>query len=104
VSADHVFLDRATGAHVLRGLRLGSDLHPEDGATLIVNAALGTGQNLHMTGPGIDGRIDVRVSDLPDGFWQIRAKVMRDPIGFEIFLTDGAGVLGVPRSTRVEVL
>ena len=29
---------------------------------------------------------------------------MRYPMGFEIFLVDGARILGVPRSTVVEVL
>lgn len=103
-SADHVFLHHVTGAHVLRDLRRGSDLHPEDGATVVANAAHGTGQYLRLTGPGIDGRIDVQVGGLPDGFWQMRARAMRYPTGFELFLTDGAQVLGVPRSTQVEIL
>lgn len=103
-SADHVFLDHVTDAHVLRDLRRGSDLHPEDGATLVANAALGSGQRLRLTGPGIDGGIDVHVGGLPDGFWQMRAQAMRYPTGFELFLTDGTRALGVPRSTHVEVL
>jgi len=102
-AADHVFLDHMSNAKLLRDLRLGSDLHPEDGATLVVNAALGTGQRLRLTGPGIDGRTDIRVGGLPDDFWQMRARVMRYPTGFEMFLTDGADVLALPRSTQVEV-
>ena len=103
-SADHVFVDHMTSADMLRDLAQGSDLHPEAGATLIVNAVLGTGQRLRLTGPGIETAIELQVGGLPDGFWQMRAQVMRYPTGFEVFLTDGADVLGVPRSTKVEVL
>jgi alpha-D-ribose 1-methylphosphonate 5-triphosphate synthase subunit PhnH len=89
---------------MLRDLRQGSDMHPEDGATLILMATLGTGQALRLTGPGVDGHIDVRVDGLTDGFWQMRRDVMRYPMGFEIFLIDGSRVMGLPRSTTVEVL
>lgn len=102
--ADHVILPADQTPAMLRALRQGSDLHPEDGATLILEATLGTGQALRLTGPGVDGQIDVRVAGLCDGFWQMRRDVMRYPIGFEIFLIDGSRVMGLPRSTTVEVL
>jgi alpha-D-ribose 1-methylphosphonate 5-triphosphate synthase subunit PhnH len=89
---------------MLRDLRQGSDLHPEEGATLVLAATLGEGQALRLTGPGVDGLVDVKIGGLPDGFWDMRRDVMRYPMGFEIFLIDGARVLGLPRSTAVEVL
>ncbi|MFW2544842.1 phosphonate C-P lyase system protein PhnH [Primorskyibacter sp. 2E107] len=103
-AADHVFADRLDSAAVLRTLRQGSDLHPEDGATLVLEATLGRGQRLRMTGPGVDGAVEIAVGGLPDGFWQERTRVMRYPMGFDLFLTSGARVLGVPRSTAVEVV
>ena len=102
--ADHVILPATQTPAMLRDLRQGSDMHPEDGATLILMATLGTGQALRLTGPGVDGQIDVQVDGLADGFWQMRRDVMRYPMGFEIFLIDGSRVIGLPRSTTVEVL
>lgn len=102
--ADHLFFDALPAADVLKRISLGSDLYPETGATLVCNAAIGAGQALRLTGPGCNGAVQVQVSGLPEGFWQIRARVLRYPLGFELFIVDGAHVLGAPRSTKVEVL
>lgn len=103
-AADHVFAKLLPQANVLRHLRCGSDLYPENGATLVLNADLSVGPALRLTGPGIDGVVDLSVGGLPDGFWSERARSMRYPMGFEIFLIDGSRVLGLPRSTKAEVL
>ena len=103
-AADHVFMSRLPGADILGRLHCGSDLYPDEGATLVTDAAFGTGERLRLMGPGVDGVVEVSVGGLPGGFWQERARVMRYPMGFELFLVDGDQVVGVPRSTRVEVL
>ncbi|MBQ2259766.1 MAG: phosphonate C-P lyase system protein PhnH [Loktanella sp.] len=103
-AADHVFARDLAQADLLRDLRCGSDLYPEDGATLVINADLSVGTALRLTGPGIDGAVDLSIGGLPDGFWAERARIMRYPMGFEIFLIDGSRVLGLPRSTQIEVL
>jgi alpha-D-ribose 1-methylphosphonate 5-triphosphate synthase subunit PhnH len=103
-AAGHVFAGVLDTAAILRSLRCGSDLYPDEGATLVAAANLGGGAAVRLTGPGIDGSVALTIGGLPDGFWQIRAEVMRYPMGFEVFLIDGARVLGLPRSTRVEVL
>lgn len=102
--ADHVFLGAAHSADVLKRLSQGSDLHPEDGATLVLPVRLGEGAALRLSGPGIETTETVTLGGLPDGFWQMRADIMRYPQGFELFLLDGARVLGVPRTTIVEAL
>lgn len=102
--ADHLFFDSLPDADTLEQINLGSDLYPEIGATLVCNAVLGQGVHLRLSGPGCNGPVDVQVAGLPDGFWQNRARLMRYPMGFEVFLIDGAQVLGVPRSCHVEVL
>jgi alpha-D-ribose 1-methylphosphonate 5-triphosphate synthase subunit PhnH len=102
--ADHVFLGPLQSAESLMGLCMGSDLYPDDGATVVVPVTLNAGQTLRLTGPGIETHCDVAVSGLPDGFWQLRDDLIRFPMGFDLFLTDGTEVLGVPRSTMVEVL
>ncbi len=102
--ADHVFAGLLADTTILQTLRCGSDLYPEDGATLVLNVDLSAGDRLRFSGPGVDGAGEVLIGGLPDGFWQMREKVMRYPMGFELFLVDDARILGVPRSTIVEVL
>ncbi|MEO1538133.1 MAG: phosphonate C-P lyase system protein PhnH [Pseudomonadota bacterium] len=102
--ADHVFIDAISDLGLLDQLSLGSDLYPETGATLVMPAQFGGGSALRLTGPGVDGEVIVRVDGLYPAFWEKRRNVMRYPMGFELFLIDGDRVLGLPRSTNVEVL
>lgn len=102
-AADHLFL-RQVPDDCPQALRQGSDLYPEEGATLVAEARIGTGLALRLTGPGIDGAENVRVGGIDAEFWGRRARVMRYPMGVELFIVDGTRVLGFPRSTHVEVL
>lgn len=102
--ADHVFFGTMTASEPFAQIAIGSDLYPDDGATIIIRAGFGTGQTLRLTGPGVDGSITVQVDGLPDGFWAARAAHIRYPMGFDLLLLDGDQVIGVPRSTIVEVL
>ncbi|SLN19626.1 Alpha-D-ribose 1-methylphosphonate 5-triphosphate synthase subunit PhnH [Pseudoruegeria aquimaris] len=102
--ADHLFLGEMRDLSVLDQLRLGSDLYPDEGATVIARARLGEGQALRLKGPGIDGSMSLRVSGLPDGLWHKRADLIRYPMGFELILLDGDRLAALPRSTLVEVL
>lgn len=102
--ADHVFLSVPDGAQVLARLSHGSDLYPDGGATVVIAARLQGRSTLRMSGPGISGQIDVAVDGLPEGFWQMRARLMRYPMGVDLLLLDTDRVLGVPRSVTVEVL
>jgi alpha-D-ribose 1-methylphosphonate 5-triphosphate synthase subunit PhnH len=103
-AADHVFLGRLEDAFLLAGLRLGSDLYPDGGATVVVRGEIGRGPALCVTGPGVDGRLELRLGGLPDGFWEMRAGLTRYPMGFDLFVLDGAEIVGLPRSTAVEAL
>ncbi|MEL6913060.1 MAG: phosphonate C-P lyase system protein PhnH [Pseudomonadota bacterium] len=102
--ADHVFLGATPKPEVLSRLAVGSDLYPDGGATVFVTVTLGEGAALRLTGPGVNGACDLRVAGLADGFWQARAARSRYPMGFDLFIQDGARIIGVPRSTCVEVL
>lgn len=103
-AADHVFATAPDDASFLDRLSLGSDLYPETGATLVMPARFGSGPALRLSGPGVDGQVTVRIDGLPSGFWAKRRALMRYPMGFEMFLIDGDRVMGLPRSTDVEML
>lgn len=103
-NADHVFAGRLQDVSILKDLQIGSDLYPDDGATLIAHATLGEGSTLRLRGPGVDGAHDVSIGGLPERFWEMRKRVMRYPTGFELLLVDGDQLMASPRSTDVEVL
>lgn len=101
--ADYAFLGDLADAQTLHALRAGSDLYPDDAATAVLRVRIGTGTLLRLAGPGVNGSIELAVDGLPDGFWQTREQLIRYPMGFDLFLLDGARVVGIPRSTKVEV-
>ena len=100
--ADHVFLGTMTTSDHLAETAIGSDYYSEDGATLIIRASVGSGAEVRLIGPGIDGAVTLKLGGLPNGFWKARAARLRYPMGFDLFFVDGARVIGVPRSTTVE--
>jgi alpha-D-ribose 1-methylphosphonate 5-triphosphate synthase subunit PhnH len=102
--ADHVFLSSLEGMEArLATIRCGSALYPDDGATLVANVRHGIGQRVRLSGPGVDGTLDVTLGISP-GFWAMRAMLCAYPEGFDMLLVDGRSVIGIPRSTLVEVL
>lgn len=102
--ADHVFLSSLEGAEArLVALRCGSALYPDDGATLVAAVRHGVGQRVRLSGPGVDGVLDVTLGIAP-GFWAMRAMLCAYPEGFDMLLVDGRSVIGIPRSTLVEVI
>jgi alpha-D-ribose 1-methylphosphonate 5-triphosphate synthase subunit PhnH len=105
--ADHAFLSGLEPAR-LAEVAVGSDLYPDDGATVVAPArlglGLGLGQRLRLTGPGIETFADVLIDAVDARVWALRAARCRYPAGFDLFLIDGAKIMGLPRSTQVEVL
>lgn len=102
--ADHVFLGSLGSAERLNEVDLGSDLYPDDGATIILRATIGSGPDLRLTGPGIDGMETLRLDGVPCDMWDLRKRLIRYPRGFDLFIIDGTKVVGLPRSTNIEVL
>ena len=100
--ADHVFLSSLEAAQIA-GLRCGSALYPDDGATLVAAVRHGTGHRVRLSGPGIKGA-HVATLGVPPAFWAMRAMLCAYPEGFDMLLVDGRSVIGIPRSTQVEVL
>jgi len=81
----------------------GTITDPDEGATVIVACEVGEGQALHLHGPGIQHTNEVRIDRLPVEFWHLRAAKISYPLGIDIFLVDGGQVVGLPRTTVVEI-
>lgn len=77
---------------------IGQPDYPDRSATLIVEMAEVSAHGPRLTGPGIKGA--ARLS-LPETA-AFAANGALFPLGFDCFLTAGARVSGLPRSTRVE--
>lgn len=103
-TADHLFVEQlGDDLSALASLNCGSALYPDDGATLVIAAPLDRGQLLRLRGPGVDGTLEPRIA-LPVAFWKLREALCLYPEGFELFVVDGQKVIGIPRSTTIEVL
>jgi alpha-D-ribose 1-methylphosphonate 5-triphosphate synthase subunit PhnH len=102
--ADHCFLSLGSSIDRLAQVAVGSALYPDDGATVVAAAQFGTGQRLRLNGPGIETHAEVTLDGIAPGFWALRAALCRYPAGFDLFLICGARVIGLPRSTTIEVL
>jgi alpha-D-ribose 1-methylphosphonate 5-triphosphate synthase subunit PhnH len=102
--ADFVFCRASELAALLPKVKIGSDLYPDDGATLIVSARLAKGDKLRLSGPGIKSHEDVALAGFERAVWDQRTKQIRYPTGFDMLIVDGAQLMALPRSTKVEVL
>ena len=87
----------------LREAPVGTYLYPDRSATLVLGCRFELGVLLHLTGPGIQDIVDIDVSGIPDDFWMLRASACAYPLGWDVFLVSGDEVIGLPRTTRVEV-
>lgn len=104
--AGYVFtvLDTAEKVAALAELKVGSLTYPDEGASLFIPAQFGFGQRLRLSGPGIKDEVSIAIDGVDQAFWKFREQTIRYPLGFDVFLVDGAQVVGLPRSTKVEVL
>lgn len=104
--ADYVFVPLATAAEVdsVSSLHIGTLAYPDNAATLFASARLGEGLKLSLSGPGIEDSVTIEVDGVDASFWTLRARAIRYPLGFDLYLVDGDTVVGIPRSTKVEVL
>jgi len=81
----------------------GNYLSPDEAATLVIGVEFGAGQSLRLRGPGIKQEVELRVKGLPVAFWQLRARLNKYPMGWDIFLVGQGHVVGLPRTTQIEV-
>lgn len=87
---------------IIKTASVGTMLYPDQAATLIIGCKLGEGMALYLTGPGIQNENTVQVNVDP-ALWQLRDRVSKYPLGWDIFLVDGNHVVGLPRTTQIRV-
>lgn len=104
--ADYVFAsaDTREKASAFASLRIGTLAYPDHAATLFVPAKFGFGSRLRLTGPGVKDSLTIAIHGIDAAFWQVRAKAIRYPLGWDVYLIDSDRVIGLPRSTKIEVL
>ncbi|WP_440409559.1 phosphonate C-P lyase system protein PhnH [Neorhizobium petrolearium] len=83
----------------------GTQEYPDRSTTLMIEvAALDEGQQLTLTGPGIQDATTTRVRGLPDVFPRLWAENRAlFPRGIDVILTAGKTLLCLPRTTKIAV-
>ncbi len=82
--------------------RIGVDQYPDRSATLLVAVpSLGGGAVRRLTGPGIKDARDVAPAGDLAAFWAAWARNgALYPLGYDAFLFDDAGAIGLPRGVK----
>ncbi|PMS35473.1 phosphonate C-P lyase system protein PhnH [Trinickia symbiotica] len=84
---------------------LGTPEEPQGSATLLIRVdALEGGRPLTLSGPGIRSSVRAAPLGIADTFWHARAALATQaPCGVDCYLVCGRSVIGIPRTTRVEL-
>jgi len=78
---------------------------PQHSATLLIRvAALDGGRPLTLSGPGIRSSIRIAPAGIVESFWHERTALSAQaPCGIDCYFFCGRSVIGVPRTTHVEL-
>lgn len=91
------------GSAALEGFSAGSDEEPEGSATVIFQVeALGVGDEVRLSGPGLAGEEILAVTGLPEGFakfWQGNRRLF--PRGIDVILCAGDRLAALPRTVEI---
>ncbi len=82
---------------------LGTITDPDQSATLVIACELGHGRRLHLSGPGIQHATHLQIDALPTDFWRLRSELNHYPLGIDLFLVASDQVVGVPRTTVIDL-
>ena len=99
------YLHDAGSMPPLDAFSLGDPKTPEDAAMLFIRVdSLTEGTSMSWRGPGIRDSHAVQLTGVPASFWQERALLASQfPCGIDCYFMHGGSVIGLPRTTRVEV-
>ncbi len=92
----------AAGLDLLATAPLGTYSDPDRGATIVIGCQLGAGPALTFSGPGVRTPLTLRAAGLPPALWALRNRAVY-PLGWDLLLVAGDQVVGLPRTTRLEV-
>ncbi|MER6526118.1 phosphonate C-P lyase system protein PhnH [Streptomyces sp. NPDC001508] len=93
----------STSHGVLSRIPRGTEEYPERGATVIyLVAGLPDAAHLHLTGPGVDGDLEVRLPLALDDVMARNAACREKPTGVDLLLAGDGWVTGLPRTTSVQ--
>lgn len=82
----------------------GTPDYPDRSTTVIIDVDGFNGEEVTLSGPGIDGARQLAVFGTPDAFWPgMIENSRRFPLGIDIILAAGDAVAAIPRSTQIEV-
>lgn len=104
-AAAFAYIDDACSMPSLDAFSHGEPEAPEDAATLFIRVpSLIEGEPLVWRGPGIAESRTVAIAGLQRGFWQQRAALgTLFPCGIDCYFVAGSALVGLPRTTQVEV-
>ncbi|SAK94878.1 carbon-phosphorus lyase complex subunit [Caballeronia hypogeia] len=104
-AAAFAYIDEASNMPPLDAFSHGEPESPEEAATLFIRVpSLTTGEPLVWRGPGIAESRTVGIAGLTREFWRQRAALTAlFPCGIDCYFVAGGSLVGLPRTTHVEV-
>ncbi|MDR3097926.1 MAG: phosphonate C-P lyase system protein PhnH [Paraburkholderia sp.] len=103
--AAFAYVHDAAALPPLDAFACGTPESPEQSVTVFVRVdALTGGPLVTLRGPGIESAQTIAPVGLPARFWEARAELAPlFPCGIDFYFVCGAQIMGLPRTTRVEV-
>lgn len=104
-TADFAIINNCLSMPSLSVFNQGTDEEPEASTTLLVQVEnFESGHSVKLTGPGIKSEQVLTVQGLSSCFWEdLTNNVHKYPLGVDIFLFTRDTVIGLPRTTRVNI-
>jgi alpha-D-ribose 1-methylphosphonate 5-triphosphate synthase subunit PhnH len=104
-TAAFAYVHDAAALPPLEAFASGTPESPEQSATVFVRVqALTGGAPLTLRGPGIEKTRSIAPVGLPERFWRERAALASHfPCGIDFYLVCGDSLMGLPRTTLVEM-
>lgn len=89
----------------LEAFNPGDPEYPDRAATLVIQVErVSSAGGVTLTGPGIEGAVQLAVPALPADFWVQRIDSQaRYPLGVDLVFVTGSRLVALPRSTQVKV-
>ena len=94
---------KAQDMELIRKAPIGTMVYPDSSASIYIGCELGIGLALQLSGPGIEGTLELKVTGIPESFWKLRNEYAVYPLGWDVFLVHGDKVTAIPRSTEVKI-